>query len=195
MGFSFVRLYPQKPLTYWMLERKIIAKKGPKKGQVHRIGNGWPSPMRRWCTRIKIDSINRHCKQVENPVSCIGYAADEAHRDKQNGKFPKRFPLIEYGVDEAEALRICKAHGFHWDGLYDVFDRVSCFCCPLQSIGEIRKLRRHYPALWAKMLSWDAKIPGKNRGFNGYKTVHDMEAKFKAEDQWLRLPGLERVAV
>ena len=30
-------------------------------GKIHRIGNGWPSPSRRWCTSKKIDSINLFC--------------------------------------------------------------------------------------------------------------------------------------
>ncbi|MFW5759092.1 MAG: phosphoadenosine phosphosulfate reductase family protein [Bacteroidota bacterium] len=190
----FVRLSPKKPFTYWMFEREIVAKKGDKKGQVHRIGNGWPSPMRRWCTRLKVDSINNYVKTVDSPVSCVGYAADEAYRLKSNSKIKRRYPLIEYGIDEDEALKICKSHGFHWDGLYNIFSRVSCFCCPLQSKKELRKLRRHYPELWQKMLYWDSMMPGHNRGFRGYSTVHDMEKIFKAEDQWLRLPGFERVA-
>jgi hypothetical protein len=45
------------------------------------------------------------------------------------------------------------------------------------------------------MLEWDAAIPGHNRGFKDYTTVHDLEARFVEEDRWMRLPGLEREAV
>ena len=73
--------------------------------------------MRRWCTRLKVDAINRYVRQLENPVSCIGFAADESHRDKNNnGKIPKRYPLIEYGVTEEEALSYCKKLGYDWGG-------------------------------------------------------------------------------
>ena len=154
------------------------------KGVVHRVGNGWPSPMRRWCTRQKVDGINRYLRDVQNPISCVGVAADEAHRVKKNSKYPCRYPLIEWDIDEPSALAICKAHGFHWGGLYDIFKRVSCFCCPLQRVGELKKLRKHFPELWGKMLEWDGMID-ENRGFKDYDTVHDLEARFAEDDRQL----------
>jgi 3'-phosphoadenosine 5'-phosphosulfate sulfotransferase (PAPS reductase)/FAD synthetase len=142
-----------------------------------------------------VDSINKYLKSVEYPVSCIGYGADEPQRIKYNSKFPRRYPLIEYDITEAEALEYCLARGFDWGGLYGIFNRVSCFCCPLQRISELRKVRRFFPDLWQQMLEWDAAIPGHNRGFKDYTTVHDLEARFVEEDRWMRLPGLEREAV
>ena len=50
-GWKVTRLHPRRSFAYWMTERPIVARKGPMKGKVHRIGNGWPSPSRRWCTR------------------------------------------------------------------------------------------------------------------------------------------------
>lgn len=164
------------------------------KGVVHRIGSGWPSPKIRWCTREKTQAIDKYIRSIKSPVmQCIGFAADEAHRGtsanmKRNG-FVYRYPLQEWGIDEKQALDYCLGKGFHWDGLYNVFSRVSCFCCPLQRMGELRKLRRHYPDLWAKMLKWDKEIPW-NRGFKHWSTVHDLEARFAAEDCWLKFPGL-----
>ncbi len=157
-------------------------------GKVHRIGNGWPSPGRRWCTREKVKTINIYLKSVSDPVSCIGYAADEAHRsDSKNvvdsiarGK-KIRFPLIEWDMTEAQALAYCRKHGFDWGGLYDHFSRVSCFCCPLQQLRDLRKLRKFYPDLWRKMLEWDAAVPGHNRGFRDYDTVRDLESRFSQE--------------
>ena len=187
-GLKIVRLTPERSYTYWMLEREVVARKGPNKGSVHRIGNGWPSPMRRWCTGKKVYGINRYLKTVEAPISCIGIAADEAHRVKDNAKYPCRYPLIEYDVDEAQALELCRQHGFDWGGLYEIFSRVSCFCCPLQRKGELKKLRRFFPDLWEKMLEWDAAVPGHNYGFRGYDTVHDLEAIFAEEDRFLPFP-------
>lgn len=119
-GLNITVLKPEKPFTYWMFEREVVARKGDKKGTVHRIGNGWPSPMRRWCTRQKVEEITRYLNSIEEPVSCVGIAADEAHRVKINSKYPCRYPLIAMDIDEPQALRICKDHGFHWGGLYDL---------------------------------------------------------------------------
>ncbi len=180
-------LHPRLPFEYWMFHRPIVARKGPKTGKVHRIGNGWPSPMRRWCTRNKVDQIEYFQKNIENVVSCIGYGADEAHRAKANGKIIKRYPLIEWGVTEADALKYCLDKGFDWGGLYGLFRRVSCFCCPLQRIGELRTLRKNFPDLWSKMLEWDAACPEYNNGFKDHKTVYDLEQRFYFEDRQMDL--------
>jgi len=187
VDIPIVRLVPERSFDYWMYERQVIARKGSMKGKVHRIGNGWPSPMRRWCTRQKVDAIKKYTKTILNVVECIGYAYDEPRRyenvskSMQKNTKKRRFPLVEYGVTESDAIRYCKLKGFDWGGLYDVFDRVSCFCCPLQRIGELRKLRDHYPEIWDKMLSMDASIPGHNKGFRGYESVKDLDRRFANE--------------
>lgn len=99
-----------------------------------------------------------------------------------NLEFPVRYPLIEYGISEKDALKICLDAGFDWGGLYNYFGRVSCFCCPLKGINELRNLRQYFPELWAQMLEWDSKRPEHNRGFKGYKTVRDLEERFANED-------------
>ena len=191
-GISIVRLKPDNPFTYWMFEKPIKKLSGPDKGKIHRIGNSWPSPYRRWCTRIKVRAINNFIKKIKNPVSCIGYAADEAHRSnskhivdaiKKGQKI--RFTLIEWDISEPEALQYCYDRGFDWDGLYEHFNRVSCFCCPLQRIGDLKRLRKYYPDLWQQMLQWDAMAPEHNRGFRGYQTVRNLEERFKHEESLL----------
>lgn len=178
-GLKVVKLSPKKPFEYWMFEREVIARKGPMKGQLHRTGNGWPSPFRRWCTREKVDCINRYQRSVENCVPCIGYGADEMHRVKPG---PQRYPLIEYGITEAQAIEYCRKLGYTWGGLYDIFDRVSCWCCPLQSLQDLRLLRKHRPGLWAKLLEMDARQPERSPGFKDYWRVAQLEERFARED-------------
>lgn len=182
VGFEFVRLKPKRSFYDWMFNYTIY--KGKQSG---RHGVGWPSPLRRWCTREKTKEIKQFVRKVDNPVQCIGYAADEAQRKLKDKEFNYRFPLQEYNITEQQALAYCMKHGFDWSGLYEVFNRVSCFCCPLQRLSELRKLRRHYPELWSKMLEWDQNMPD-NRGFKGYKTVNDLEQRFQMEDKKLKLP-------
>lgn len=186
-GLRITTLRPARPFTYWMFERPIKARKGREKGCIHRIGNGWPSPSRRWCTRIKVDAINKHLSAWADPMCCIGMAVDEVKRtqtkSQRRRRYAKRYPLIEYDVDEAEALTYCKRLGYDWGGLYDLFPRVSCYCCPLQRIGELRRLRRHRPVEWQAMLEMDRMAPEHNRGFRNYDTVHDLERRFQAEDR------------
>lgn len=192
-GVPVVILRPAQPFVESMIHQQVRSRKPENKGEVTRIGWGWPSPFRRRCTRTKTDALDRYARGVPNAVTCIGYAADEAHRTKRKkmrrfvAKGLVRFPLIEWGVTEAQALAYCRRLGFTWWGLYDLFPRVSCFCCPLQRVGELRTLRRHFPDLWAKMLAWDAAIKD-NVGFKESATVRDLDARFAEEDRFLPLP-------
>lgn len=180
------RLHPRLPFEYELFHKPIIARKGDQKGEVHRIGNGWPSPMRRWCTRRKQNALDHFAKTIPDAVQCIGYAYDEQKRTQTKNAsdgLPKRYPLIEWEVTEAQALEYCYSRGYDFGGVYEHFDRVSCFCCPLGGIRHARTLRKHYPHLWAKVLQWDALKLEHNRGFIGYKSAHDLERRFSIEDR------------
>ena len=167
------------PFDYLMTAKPIVANKGSKKGKVHKVGMGWPSSGCRWCTGLKRDISRRYYNLVENAVWCIGYASDELHR-KEIRNSRCRMPLQEWNITEADALQYCYDKGYYWDGLYEHFSRVSCFCCPLQRLSELRKLWKYYPELWQRMLDMDSAILI-NRGFKGDKTVHDLDRRFRAE--------------
>jgi len=174
-GIQIVRLKPKRTFEYWMIERPLK----------DRRGYGWPSPIRRWCTREKFNVINRYANQFKPYIECIGYALDESERSSKEivkRRDNLRFPLIEWGITEAQALQYCFERRYHWGGLYQIFRRVSCFCCPLQRIGELRKLRKYFPDLWKKMLDMDSHIE-KNGGFLKYKTIHDLERRFADEER------------
>ena len=185
-GLSITRIQADPPFDYWLCERPVVARKGPNRGKVHRIGNGWPSSMRRWCTRQKVDAIAKYVRRYDAPIMSIGFAVDELHRVNRKSqakrKYDRRYPLIEYNIDESTALKYCRDLGYHWGGLYDIFPRVSCHCCPLQRIGELRKVRRYFPEIWSWMLERDRRIPN-NRGFRGYDTLHDIDTRFADEDK------------
>nr|WP_321467335.1 phosphoadenosine phosphosulfate reductase family protein [uncultured Desulfobulbus sp.] len=173
-GLKVVRLEPEEPFDYWMYEWEM------KKKQAGNVGYGWPNHLNRWCTGLKTRQLDKRIKQIENAVVCVGIAADELHRVKSGNK---RYPLIEYGVTEEQALEYCRKLGYTWGGLYDIFNRVSCWCCPLQSLPDLRSLRKYRPELWSQLLKMDTDIPTPNRGFNGYKTVADLEHRFSTEDK------------
>lgn len=89
-------------------------------------------------------------------------------------------------MSEADCLAYCKEHGFDWNGLYDHFDRVSCWCCPLKNLKELRQLYEFYPELWQKLKDWDEKT------WNDYKKgwpVWKLEYRFEFEKRWLSRGG------
>jgi hypothetical protein len=87
----------------------------------------------------------------------IGIAADEGYRlDREHNQADDHLhPLVVWGWDEAKALGYCYDRGYDWEGLYEIFSRVSCWCCPIQGIGELRKLWKHFPDLWEYMAGLD----------------------------------------
>lgn len=118
-------------------------------------GYGWPHMMSRWCTRaFKLDPINKYLGDAE-AVQAVGIAADEPKRLRP-GEY-LRYPLNEWGWTESVCLGYCYGKGFDWydrsvgRGLYEIFDRTSCWICPLSSLDNLRNLRRFYPDLWAKI--------------------------------------------
>lgn len=193
-GIKIIRLKPEKSFLYWMLEREVRPKPT---APIKRIGYGWPSPMRRWCTRIKVqDSINKYVKNIDSPVMCVGYAYDEKDRQFHDKKIIKRFPLIENKIIEKMALDMCKKLGYTWGGLYEIFDRISCYCCPMKKESELRNIRKYFPDLWANMLKWDKQIQenidrmGNNYKwgwFNKYQFLTEIDRYFESMDRQLYL--------
>ena len=117
-------------------------------------GNGWPGIRVRWCTgQLKTHLITKEVNRLKGELGAIHYvgiAADEAWRCKN-----ERYPLVEWGITEAQALQACYDRGFDFGGLYEIYHRASCWCCPFQRIDELRKLRKHHPELWEKLMELD----------------------------------------
>lgn len=152
-------------------------------------GYGWPGIRIRWCTgQLKthlIDKEVRRLKQGKEVLHYIGIAADEAQRCKVKEK-DKSYPLVGWDITEAQALQICYDRGFDFGGLYEIYHRASCWCCPLQRIGELRKLRAHHPELWARLLKLDHRAraqfgPGPLGQFKERWSVAALEERFAKE--------------
>lgn len=92
-------------------------------------------------------------------------------------------PVIIDRDYEEDCLQYCKNRGYDWSGLYDYFNRVSCWCCPLQSLSELRELYRHFPALWEQLKKWDSMTW---RKFRADYSVLELERRFDFEEEWLQ---------
>ena len=73
-------------------------------------GNGWPGIRVRWCTgQLKTHIITKEVNRLKGELGAIHYvgiAADEAWRCKD-----ERYPLVEWGITEAQALQACYDRG------------------------------------------------------------------------------------
>ena len=88
-------------------------------------------------------------------------------------------PLITWAMTEKDCLEYCYEKGYHWGGLYEKFDRLSCWCCPLKNLKELRVLYHDFPDKWEELKDMDRRT---YRKFRPDYTVEELEEKFKRED-------------
>lgn len=168
-------LKADKSFDHLMFEH--IKTKGKRKGSA---GYGWATMLARWCTAaLKTAVIEKFCREnIQGDfIHYIGIAYDEPQRLRTDAH--KSYPLAEWSITEAAALEYCYECGFDWGGLYKHFDRVSCWCCPLKNLQELRMLWRYYPELWGELKRMD------ERAYNQFRadySVAELEEKFKREE-------------
>lgn len=172
-GITFTTLHPDKPFDYWMFER-------PVKGG-HHYGYSWCGLSGcRWGTELKTRVINNYFKNEPAHIQCVGIAADEVERVKDNPN--KRYPLVEYGITEAECLTGCYAAGYDWGGLYEQLDRVSCRFCGLKNLKELRNIYWNMPDVWDELRDYQSRtyLPYRKEGW----TIFDLEKRFELEKEF-----------
>ena len=99
----------------------------------------------------------------------------------------KYYPLCFWAMAEAECLQYCYDRGFDWGGLYEDFNRVSCYCCPLKPLSELYTLWKKYPELW--QATKDIEKGGTYRTFRADYTIDDLEIKFQLQEELENMPA------
>lgn len=188
-GIHITTLRHPKGFEYLMFDeakQKVSSIENRQKLGVPLYGNGWPGVKVRWCTgQLKTHLINKEVNRLKgayHALHYVGIAADESKRIKG-----EQYPLVDWGITEAEALKICYDRGYDWGGLYEIYHRCSCWCCPFQRIEELRKLRHHHPELWQRLRELDQRAISQfgQTPLGQFKqnwTVERLEQRFAAED-------------
>lgn len=90
------------------------------------------------------------------------------------------------GITEADALQYCYTKGFVWheDGvrLYELLDRVSCWCCGNKNLKELKNMYLYLPWYWKKLKELQLNTDRPYRRNSG-ETIFDLEERFKREMQ------------
>lgn len=189
-GIKFTVLRSEQTFDYLMFEHRVDRKKTELQGN---LGYSWAGPLSRWCTsKLKTEVVSRYLSKLQsqyNLIQCVGIAADEGYRlkRKNNKRDGIRHPLVEWGWTEEKCLKYCYDKGFDWEGLYEIFreengrcPRVSCWCCPLQSLEKLRILRKNFPDLWQELKDMDKRTW---RTFKDGWSVEDLEKRFAFEEE------------
>ena len=184
-GIKHIVLRPECDFCWQMFERTV----NEGKPNEHK-GYSWCGGTCRWGTTDKNKALDRYAEE-RDAIVLVGIAADEAWRLDKDIKPYKRHPLVDWGMAEADCLSYCYGLGYEWresgartpDGtvrLYDILDRVSCWCCTNKNLDELRNIYHYLPQYWERLkdLQRRAERPMKGVG----KSVFDLEKRFILED-------------
>lgn len=182
LGIEYKELTPKEPFLYTMLDRPCESKQ---KGKHN--GYGWCGGRCRWGTTAKNKAIDDYCKDA---VQYVGIAYDEQERLAKLTS-NKISPIADAKMTEADCLRYVRNRGYGWDengiDLYNVLDRVSCWCCCNKNQKELKNMYLYLPEYWNRLREIQSRLdrpmkPWKNKKYGTYGNVFDMERVF-AEPQ------------
>ena len=181
-GIKWQRLTPPKTFDYYFSEHRVNTRSGELKQ-----GYSWCGGCTRWMTSIKVKAINSFYDLFlgETIIEYVGIAKDEPDRltFARSDKTVKIYPLVMWDMTENDCLVKCYKSGFNWledNGidLYDVLDRVSCYCCGNKNLAELRAMYKHLPEYWDKLKAMQDKT---DRPFRDSESIHDLEIRFEKE--------------
>ncbi|RDY21406.1 adenine nucleotide alpha hydrolase family protein [Criibacterium bergeronii] len=156
-------------------------------GTIHK-GYSWCGGRCRWGTTDKLRAMDKYCES-EPTICYVGIAADEKKRIERPRKPYKKLPLAEWGMTEQDCLEYCRNNGWNWEeygvDLYDILDRVSCWCCRNKNKKELRNIFNYLPRYWGKLRDFQSKtkLPMKRYYKNKieYGSVFELEIEFRKE--------------
>ena len=188
---QFITLHPDKPFLYSMLDRPVKNRDG----SGWHYGYSWCGGRCRWATRHKLNAIRKFKESLGDVevIDYVGIAADELRRlNSKEVTDCKRYPLVDWGWSEADCLAYCWSRGWHWYepspavsggivDLYEVLDRVSCWCCSNSNEKELFHMWRYLPDYWQRLKDLQSKTSRPMKGtYNGIeKDVFYLERKFQ----------------
>lgn len=174
---KFTILKSNNSVYYDMLIRPVNTRNG-----LPKYGYGWCGGRCRWGTTFKTQSITRYLKG-RTYKEYVGIAFDELDRVKE-----KNYPLVDLKITEKMALDYCYSQGFDWveDGirLYDVLDRVSCYCCRNKNLKELKAMYQFLPSYWKRLEGLQSRI---DEPFKKNKSIFDLAKIFELEQNQLNL--------
>ncbi len=164
INIKYTELKPEIHFTEKMLN--IIVHK--RDGTIQK-GYGLCGGKCRWGTTEKNITISKYLKQQygEDYKEYIGIASDETKRIEQERTMHKLLPLVDWKMTEKDCLNYCYDKGLYWEEngirLYDILDRVSCWCCGNKNKTELENMRIYLPEYYLKRIELLKQIKKNNK--------------------------------
>ena len=181
-NIKFTELHYDSSFMYNFCEREVHKKDGS-----IQHGYSWCGGRTRWGTDRKNATIKKYYKTLpdRNIVEYVGIAADETSRIQRALDKGQVLPLVDMDITEADALSLCYQRGFNWEEngveLYNIMDRVSCWCCKNNSLRELKNMFLYLPDYWERLKSLQEKTSFPYKDYKNAKTVSELEERFRKE--------------
>lgn len=154
-GIKYTELKAKDPM-WWSMFARPVRKRGT--NEIHKHGYGWCGGLCRWGTTEKQRTLDRYAEE-RNAIVYVGIAADETSRLEKETKPYKLHPLAEWDMTEADCLTYCIKRGYTWEQegvpLYDILDRVSCWCCRNKNMKELKAIHDYLPDTWKRLCAME----------------------------------------
>ena len=179
-NIKYTELKPEIPFIDKMLNIKVHKRDGS-----IQFGYGICGGICRWGTTEKNRTIEKYLKEEygQDYKEFIGIAYDETTRIEKERNEYKLLPLVDWKTTEKDCLQYCYNKGFYWEEngvrLYDILDRVSCWCCANKNKKELENMRIYLPNYYLKYIDLLKQIKHNNK-----RTAVVTE---KAREQFLKL--------
>lgn len=191
-GIRYTELKPDYDFRWKMFEKEVH-----ERGGGTHYGYSWCGGACRWGTSDKLRIVRAYCGDA---YQYVGIAADENKRFEKAKNKHKIMPLVEWGMTEPDCLSLCYDFGFDWlekgaerpIRLYDILDRVSCWCCCNKNLRELENIFLYLPQYWLGLKELQSRT---NRPMKGHgKSVFDLEKRFELAARQLKMDCLYNVA-
>jgi len=173
-GIKCTMLHPDVPFLTKMFDIEVKNRDG---SGTHR-GYSWCGGRCRWGTTDKIRTLDKYAES-KNAWVYVGIAADEIHRVPD--KPYKLHPLKDLGYTQADCLAYNRQRGVEWAenevDLYEILDRVSCWCCANKNLWELYNIWKHLPDYWKRLEELQSKT---DRPLKKSGNVFELRERFES---------------
>lgn len=163
-NIKYTELKPKIPFLEKMLNKEVKKRNG-----TIQYGYGLCGGRCRWGTTDKYATIEKYLKsQYGNKYrEYIGIAADETKRIEKERNEHKLLPLVDWKMTEKDCLEFCYNNNFFWEEngvrLYEILDRVSCWCCANKNKKELDNMLYYLPEYYLKNIKLLKQVKRNNK--------------------------------
>jgi phosphoadenosine phosphosulfate reductase len=143
---------------------------------------GMPSRKCRWCTTV-LKSSPQAIYAVQNGIEgfITGLRSEESASRKyyqaidENPLVPVKQinPILDW--TEEEVWKYIHEENLPINPMYELFDRVSCWCCPYKTNGEWELVKIHYPEKYEELITFLKKYAVENNISDYNQFINEMK--------------------